>query len=78
MPARLQLIPRIGNFITGSFVPDEEDIVSAVPKKGADGLTYYVYEVGSERERESARTRAVWWRRGRGYLAASPSPRSPI
>ncbi|EFN55290.1 hypothetical protein CHLNCDRAFT_134225 [Chlorella variabilis] len=41
-----QLIPRIGNFITGSFVPDEEDIVSAVPKKGADGLTYYVYEEG--------------------------------
>jgi hypothetical protein len=40
-----QLIPRIGNFITGSFVPDEEDVLSAERRRAPDGREYNYYEL---------------------------------
>ncbi|MEW5297016.1 MAG: hypothetical protein WDW36_000253 [Sanguina aurantia] len=39
------LIGRIGNFITGSYL-DEDDIVSAT-EEVKDGLTYYYYEINA-------------------------------
>ncbi|KAL4420172.1 hypothetical protein ABPG77_008308 [Micractinium sp. CCAP 211/92] len=40
-----QVVNRIGNFITGTSVPDEEEVLSAGTKQLGDGRDYYLYEV---------------------------------
>ena len=45
LSACMQVVARIGNFITGTYL-DEEDVQSAAIKKLADGRDYYLYEVG--------------------------------
>lgn len=39
-----QVVTRIGNFITGTYL-DEEDVVSASSRQLGDGRDYYLYEV---------------------------------
>lgn len=39
------MVNRIGNFITGTSVPDEEEVLSAGTKQLGDGRDYYLYEV---------------------------------
>lgn len=40
-----QLLPRIGNYITGTYL-DEDEVVASTSQL-RDGLTYYVYEVNA-------------------------------
>ena len=68
----MQLILRIGHFVTGTNL-EEEDVVSATTKQLGDGRDYYLYEVtraamqvdyGGRWLRAGSSTR---WRRLRGW-----------
>lgn len=43
----MQLIERIGPFVTGNYLDSVEDVVASSSETFADGRTYYTYELNA-------------------------------
>ena len=60
----MQLVERIGPFITGNYLDSVEDVVAASEEKFEDGKTYYTYELDTPYAKNGSRQLAAFTIKG--------------